>query len=353
MDYLLDRYIFAYLPFQISDNLKKSISSSSMSAVKIADWFCKTQDLWNFFENHFTFLAVEILYLFLFVFTLIHAIRLGGRYIYTWLGITMLIFLQESLQLWVPIFNIQWNAQGLLSFCGGRIPISRVLGARHVFIYSSYVFSERLQLPFSRDHATAILALIIKLPYDFIGTYFLWWTWDFNNPLTQEKIYGVPWIVFVFDLILINIFSYALKPSRKFLVKDIYNWKMFVREFGSVAFSAVFALGGLIFTTCIINYIGIYSPVSTKIIFIVNIFQFAIRTYFADRSNKNPKTRSFNPYWFDELSFAVCIHFIMLMLLVVFYNPIYVVSRGFHQPIGPCEEKTSLDLLPFASVNFF
>uniref|UniRef100_A0A1I8BM86 Transmembrane protein n=1 Tax=Meloidogyne hapla TaxID=6305 RepID=A0A1I8BM86_MELHA len=251
MDYLLDRYIFAYLPFQISDNLKKSISSSSMSAVKIADWFCKTQDLWNFFENHFTFLAVEILYLFLFVFTLIHAIRLGGRYIYTWLGITMLIFLQESLQLWVPIFNIQWNAQGLLSFCGGRIPISRVLGARH--------------------------ALIIKLPYDFIGTYFLWWTWDFNNPLTQEKIYGVPWIVFV------------------------------------------------------------------------NIFQFAIRTYFADRSNKNPKTRSFNPYWFDELSFAVCIHFIMLMLLVVFYNPIYVVSRGFHQPIGPCEEKTSLDLLPFAS----
>nr|CAD2164606.1 unnamed protein product [Meloidogyne enterolobii] len=355
MDYLLDRYIFDYLPFQISDELKKSISSSSMSVVKYADWFCKTQDVWNFFENHFTFLAAEIFYFLLFAFTLIHAIRLGGRYIYTWLGISMLIFHQEYFQLGKPQFDFQWHSQGLLSFCGGRIPISRVLGVRHVAIYSAVVFSERvITLPpreyssilehlayfnfyFIQSFAASILALIIKLPYDFLGTYFLWWTWDYGNPLIQEKIYGVPWILFAHDASLISAFVSVLNLTRHFAAEETYDWKKFVEEFLMVAISARVAL---LFFTLISTHIvifGFFLSIRTMVLIIIS---FQILMVIVDILTY--EKHSFNPYWFDELSFVVCIHFIFLMLLVVFYNPIYVVSRGFHQPIGPCQEKSPL-----------
>ncbi|KAF7638854.1 hypothetical protein Mgra_00001663 [Meloidogyne graminicola] len=227
MDYLLNRYVFDYLPFQISDELKKSISSSSMSVIKIADWFCKTQDLHNFIENHFTFFAVEVLYIFLFIFTLVHAFRLGGRYIYTWLGIFMLIILKEIVRFFEPAFDLQWHAQGILSFCGGRISISQIFGTQQVFIYVSYVFAERMHLRrLGQSYAIAIGALILKLPFDFIGTHFLWWTWDSNNPLTQEKIYGVPWIILAFDAFSIIEFNSALTFTRKYIVKDSYNWKL-------------------------------------------------------------------------------------------------------------------------------
>uniref|UniRef100_A0A914LH70 DUF7802 domain-containing protein n=1 Tax=Meloidogyne incognita TaxID=6306 RepID=A0A914LH70_MELIC len=355
MDYLLDRYVFDYLPFQISDELKKSISSSSMSVVKYADWFCKTQDVWNFFENHFTFLAAEIFYFLLFAFTLIHAIRLGGRYIYTWLGISMLIFHQEYFQLGKPQFDFQWHSQGLLSFCGGRIPISRVLGVRHVAIYSAVVFSERVITPPPREYssilehlayfnfyfiqsfAASILALIIKLPYDFLGTYFLWWTWDYGNPLIQEKIYGVPWILFAHDASLISAFVSVLNLTRHFAAEETYDWRKFVDEFLMVGIAARVAL---LFFTLISTHIvifGFFLSIRTMVLIIIS---FQILMVIVDILTY--EKHSFNPYWFDELSFVLCIHFIFLMLLVVFYNPIYVVSRGFHQPIGPCQEKAPL-----------
>ncbi|CAK5088445.1 unnamed protein product [Meloidogyne enterolobii] len=359
MDYLLDRYIFDYLPFQISDELKKSISSSLMSVVKYADWFCKTQDVWNFFENHFTFLAAEIFYFLLFAFTLLHAIRLGGRYIYTWLGISMLIFHQEYFQLGKPQFDFQWHSQGLLSFCGGRIPISSVLGVRHVAIYSAVVLSERAFIPAfifpAREYASiqehlayfgfygiqcfaaSILALIIKLPYDFLGTYFLWWTWDYGNPLIQEKIYGVPWILFADDASLTSAFVFVLHFTRHFAAEETYNWKKFVEEFLMVAISARVALLFFTFISTHIVIFGFFLSIRTMVLIIISfqilVVIFDILTY---------EKHSFNLYWFDELSFVVCIHFIFLMLLVVFYNPIYVVSRGFHQPIGPCQEKSPL-----------
>nr|CAD2192564.1 unnamed protein product [Meloidogyne enterolobii] len=358
MDYLLDRYVFDYLPFQISDDLKKSISSSSMSVIKYADWFCKTQDVWNFFENHFTFLAAEI-FLFFVVCLYVNswlAIRLGGRYIYTWLGISWLIFSQEYLQLGKPAFDFQWHSQGLLSFCGGRIPISRVLGVRHVAMYSAVIFIERAIIPPAQENdsilehlayfgfyglqcfAASILALIIKLPYDFLGTYFLWWTWDYGNPLTQEKIYGVPWILFAHDASLIAAFVFVLNLTRHFAAEETYNWKKFVEEFLIVGISARCAL--LFFTGMVASIIlfGFFLSTRTMVLIVISVLILLVILPFCSIFEKH----SFNPYWFDELSFVLCIHFIFLMMLVVFYNPIYVVSRGFHQPIGPCQEKTSL-----------
>ena len=35
MDYLLNRYLFAYLPFELSEEWKKSITTAGMSTIKV------------------------------------------------------------------------------------------------------------------------------------------------------------------------------------------------------------------------------------------------------------------------------------------------------------------------------
>jgi hypothetical protein len=38
----------------------------------VADWLCKTQDLYQFYDNHASFLAAELVGVFLAVLTLVH-----------------------------------------------------------------------------------------------------------------------------------------------------------------------------------------------------------------------------------------------------------------------------------------
>ncbi len=43
-------------------------------------------------------------------------------------------------------------------------------------------------------------------------------------------------------------------------------------------------------------------------------------------------------YWFDELSCAICIHYLFYMVLVLVADPQNIVAEGLWQPIGPCNE---------------
>lgn len=61
-----------------------------------------------------------------------------------------------------------------------------------------------------------------------------------------------------------------------------------------------------------------------------------LKVYIADRRNLNVKAHISNIYWFDELSLAVCIHYMFYMMLVFVVDSKNIVSEGLHQPIGPC-----------------
>ncbi|ETN70128.1 hypothetical protein NECAME_14966 [Necator americanus] len=47
-------------------------------------------------------------------------------------------------------------------------------------------------------------------------------------------------------------------------------------------------------------------------------------------------------YWFDELSCAITLQYIFLMVLVIIADPANIVSEGLHQAIGPCKEMESV-----------
>lgn len=74
------------------------------------------------------------------------AYRHGTRYIYTWVGIficQITFGLSTAMEVASGI-ETGWNAQGLLTFFGGRFPISAIFGVNQAFLYSSYIFVQRL-----------------------------------------------------------------------------------------------------------------------------------------------------------------------------------------------------------------
>lgn len=78
--------------------------------------------------------------------------------------------------------------------------------------------------------------------------------------------------------------------------------------------------------------------VNASITAVVFIAFYAVLVFIADRRNSNPESRTGNSYWFDELSLALCIHYLFYMLLAIVADPKNAVSEGLHLPIGPCND---------------
>uniref|UniRef100_A0A914H1F8 DUF7802 domain-containing protein n=1 Tax=Globodera rostochiensis TaxID=31243 RepID=A0A914H1F8_GLORO len=314
MDYLLDRYIYAFLPFTITDDWKQSINFLGISIVRIADWFCKTQDIWEFYSSHTNFLCAEILYPLLAFVVFIHAYRHGGR------------------------LNICWNAQGLLTFFGSRIPLSTVFGANQVFLYIAYVFVQRMYLPlWAQATATGLAVILLKLPYLIIGTKYLWWTWQSGG--NADPIYRIPWIVLFFDAFFAQSFVYILQIARSVMLYETYDWKKFFREFCCAFSAGVLSFWLSLAVLSALSAVSQLCQISVGSIVCLLFSLFVIAVYIVDRRNPTLDAHSGNAYWFDELSLAACVHFIFIIILSLVVSPSNIVSVGLHQPLGTYEDR--------------
>ncbi|KIH59897.1 hypothetical protein ANCDUO_09861 [Ancylostoma duodenale] len=285
MDYLLDRYFFANLPFDVAPETRKNIGQRALTMVQWADWFCKYENPLKLLENNPYFLGAELLFVFLSFLTLAHAYRHGGRYLYAWIAVTIYAFNVESLTLSVPDLNLSWHAQGVLTFFGMRVPLYALFGVHQMFVYTSYVLVRRMRLPWwAEGPAAGLSAVMLLIPYRILGTKMLWWTWHDTDPIIKERMFWVPWS---------SLYFYA---------------------------------------ACV------HSEITTILFFAF----YALLVFVADRNNMDTESRNGVRYWFDELSCAIALEYIFLMVLVVIGDPLNIVSEGLHQPIGPCREMESV-----------
>lgn len=166
----------------------------------------------------------------------------------------------------------------------------------------------------------------------------------------------VPWNSYYFHASFACSFVWILKAARYFLVSEVYDWKKFGREFLCVALAGIGAFWGGTLQFALLYHpahdiFGIHSEY-TSIAFLAI---YAVIVYIADRSNRRPEARAGNPYFFDELSLAVCIHYMFYMMLVLVADPQNIVSEGLHQPIGPCNvtQKVQTPTGAVSCYNFF
>ncbi|VDM82437.1 unnamed protein product [Strongylus vulgaris] len=122
-----------------------------------------------------------------------------------------------------------------------------------------------------------------------------------------------------------------------------YDWTKFIREFICAFLTGVlsFWLGTVQFSLLyypLHDFFKIHSEITTIIFFAI----YASLVFIADRNNVDVEARNGTRYWFDELSCAIALEYIFLMVLVVVADPLNIVSEGIHQPIGPCKEMESI-----------
>uniref|UniRef100_A0A9J2PDY5 Intimal thickness related receptor IRP domain-containing protein n=1 Tax=Ascaris lumbricoides TaxID=6252 RepID=A0A9J2PDY5_ASCLU len=314
---------------------------------EIADWWCKAQDPRKLIANHPSFLAAEVIFSLLCILTFCHAYRHGGRYLYTWIGITIVALFSESIRFWNEKLDLFWHAQGVLTFCGMRTPLYAIFGIYQMLLYSSYVMARRLRLPlWAEGPAVGLLVVVISFPLQVIGVKLLWWQWHDSDPSMTDRIYSVPWSMLFFDACTGCSFTWVLHILRRFFLPQKYDWRLFVREFVCVFVAAILGL-----CLCGASFVAILHPlrdileISSGVVTLILLATYAVIAIIADRHNNDREARPQGErrFWFDELACAVCIYYIFYMTLIMIVRPENVVAEGLHQPIGLCNITELLD----------
>ncbi|PIO76613.1 hypothetical protein TELCIR_01299 [Teladorsagia circumcincta] len=255
-----------------------------------ADWFCKYESPMKILQNNPYFLLADALFTFLCFLTLLHAYRHGGRYLYVWIAITIHAFNLESLALTVPDLNLSWHAQGVLSFFGMRVPLYALFGIHQMCGYTAYVLVRRMRLPlWAEGPAVGLSSVMLLIPYRILGTKLLWWTWHDTDPTIKDR--------FPRELIC------------SVLAGTLAFW------LGTAQYS--------LFYYPLHDFFGIHTEIITVLFFSL----YAAIVFAADRKNTDVEARKGSRFWFDELSCAICLEYIFLMVLVAVCDPSNIVSE--------------------------
>ncbi|XGW23163.1 hypothetical protein V3C99_005423 [Haemonchus contortus] len=340
MDYLLDKYVFDFLPFTVAPETRKSIGQRALTVVQWADWFCKYESPLKILQNNPYFLFADALFVFLCFLTFMHAYRHGARHMYVWIAFTIHAFNLELLSLSVPDLNLSWHAQGVLSFFGMRVPLYALFGIHQMFGYTAYVLVSRMRLPWiAEGPAVGLSSAMLLIPYRILGTKLVWWTWHDTDPTIKDRMFWVPWSLLYFYAACMCSFVWIIHLSRHLLLEREYDWMKFPRELlcSVLAGTLSFWLGTVQFSLFyypLHDFFGIHTEITTVLFFSL----YAAIVFVADRNNFGADARTGPRFWFDELSCAICLEYIFLMVLVVISDPLNIVSEGIHQAIGPCKQ---------------
>ncbi|VDK49918.1 unnamed protein product, partial [Cylicostephanus goldi] len=202
--------------------------------------------------------------------------------------------------------------------------------------------------------AVGLSSVMLQLPFRLLGTKLLWWTWHDTDPTIKDRMFWTPWSSLYFYAACACSFAWMLRLTRRLLLEKEYDWMKFPRELTCSFLTGVLSywLGTAQFSLLYypLHDFGVRFPsfksidwrVHTEIITIVFFAFYALLVFVADRNNVDLEARNGMRYWFDELSCAITLEYIFLMVLVATADPLSVVSEGLHQPIGPCKTMESV-----------
>ncbi|KHN86195.1 hypothetical protein Tcan_10075 [Toxocara canis] len=303
MDYLLDAYFFKYLPFEVSETTRRSITSKAVEIIRVADWWCKAQDPRKLIASHPSFLAAELIFVLLCILTFCHAAD---------------AFVALNLR----IINVG-------------------------YLLCVKMNDSRMRLPlWAEGPAVGLLVVLISFPLQLMGVKLLWWQWHDSDPSMADRIYSIPWNMLFFDASVGCSFAWTLHLFRRFLLPHKYDWMLFVREFMCVVMAAVVGLSiSAAHLAVILHPLHDILEIHSGVVTLILLATYAVVVIVADRHNVNgeARPRGEQRLWFDELACGVCIHYLFYMTLTMVVRPENVVAEGLHQPIGMCNVTEMID----------
>ncbi|XP_022118415.2 uncharacterized protein LOC110995516 [Pieris rapae] len=317
-------------------------------------WFVRVNDVSHLWNHQPTYVISQAIYVVGGLLTLLHAFSKGGRWPYFWVGILLHGFVADNFwAIVVPEFDNFWHSQTPIIFLGGRLPL-HILLLYPVFIYNAAYAVSKLNLPkYAEPFAVGLVTVLIDIPYDIVAVKFVHWVWHDTDPNIFDRHYWVPWNSYYFHATFAASFFYLFHATRRYLAPKVPQWTAagLRSEFLSLLISSTMGMFG-----GVLMFVPIYHPLHDmyKIHSEVTFFLlFAIYSVFilqgllSDRPKNKDRLTAFDYL----LLLQLIVHYLAYWCFVMFMYPEKEVSVGFHQPVGPCDEKESL-VTPFGQTLY-
>lgn len=311
------------------------------------EWFIQLRSPSDILKHHADFFKMEMCVFMTATLTFIHASRVGGRYLFLWIGIVLHGLFVEAVSYWMPDIDSFWHAQGIFTFLGQRLPLYIIL------LYPVFYYTASVAVAYSGTKWWAIpatvglSAVMLDLPYDILGVKNLFWTWHDTDPNIYDRHYWVPWTSYYFHITFSAGFTAVFHGTHKLLDwdKSTYQYTGFFKECLCCLLAAMcgFPLG-------VIQFVFIYHPlhdtfnIHTEVCVMMLVVVFGLIVWMGDRNADRSVSSKIKPL--DEIMTIVIVHYTYFLYLVFTSKPENNVVIGLHEAAGPCQERETV-LTPF------
>ncbi|OUC40041.1 hypothetical protein D917_04392 [Trichinella nativa] len=310
MDYLIDR-----IPIDFSQETRATLKNIGYNVVMFADWVCGANDIRWLLADHPTVLLCSLTFFATFLLTFIHAVRMGGRHVYMWIGTVVFGMMYEIRKIHLCETN-DFMCLKLTMMCQSLL--------------------------------VALTSTALRVPFVLIGTKMLWWTWHTEHPFLVERLGPLrlgPELIYSLSVMYFVLF---FRIFHRCLLTEDYNWKLFIRElicvltpaqlapvFGFYTFEVIFLMfKQLAGNLCSYFFIFLLFSLISNYEWIQQLeegrrqsgYTVGLSTFFA---------------MLNELTAVIFIMYTFLLIVLAFYSPEDVISTGIHQPLGSCRATTT------------
>ena len=339
-----------------------------------------------------TFVIAEVTFIIVAILSFIHALSRpssspSGRRRHLLLFIFAIIggSCSDLLFMHLPIVDNFWHSQATIMLTE-RLPFY-ILTVYASFIYIPIASVWRCGLPIiSEATLSGILAVFFYAPFDVVGAKFLWWTWHDSDTVVSERILNVPvsstmWVG-IYTTMFALLFTYFLPTTNDMQAKQerlsdgslLYNGGISAktpsqtnqRHIPLFTISSILRAGTasilaiplmmlhMMIIQCIMGGLVLPPPpppTSSMLgLTLVAYGSLCISSIADDAAVSNNQIRlerkqmSFKGSGGGKsysLVFAIVFHYLMLLYVARYCDPIHSISTGIHQTYGPCNVKTT------------
>ncbi|CAG4929378.1 unnamed protein product [Parnassius apollo] len=319
-----------------------------------SEWLIQTRDIAQLWEAQPTYLISQCVYCFAGFITLIHALIKGGRWPYFWLGTVLHgLFSDNFWHFVLPEYDNFWHSQTPVMLLGARLPL-HIIFVYPAFIYHAAYAVSKLRLPrYAEPFAVGLVTVLVDIPYDIVAVKFVHWTWHDTDPNIFDRHYWVPWNSYYFHATFAASFFFFFHYSRRRLAPKVEQWTsatMLVEWISLIIASLLGMPGG------VLMFVPLYHPlhdvlkIHSEVTFFLLFAIFAvivINGILSERERTNEKLTTID----YVLLLQLAVHYAIYWLFVVFFDPNKERSLGLHEPVGPCNEVSSL-MTPFGQTLY-
>ncbi|CAE7430819.1 unnamed protein product [Symbiodinium natans] len=298
-------------------------------------------------QDHPSFVAGEVLFLILAVFSLLHAVCESRaaefrRLKLIWVATFIVGTVNDYIFMILPVVDNFWQAQAVLMLTP-RMPLY-IPCVYNAFMYwptvaAARVFCHTRRCPMAEAGLAGLLAALFYAPYDMCGARFLWWTWHDTDAGVALRWLGVPGGSTAWTITFTFCFSLLLRLGHD------SGWGQ-LRTLALACWSTPLMIIVLnVFTILGWDRIGMPGPQTVLAASICFSALCIWKPAFKVWPQLSVAHRVSVPeHW--SVRFALLGYFCTLILIGLTFSPENQVSTGVHQEFGPCDAM-DIDLMGF------